>query len=179
MERSARIRDFRGNHRGGPLHVRHFQGEGLQTIIIWTSGPLCTLTFAVDLDPVTTKRAKRATSGAPTERWVSAERLIARIEALQRDVDALKRRIASPEPGCVTMPEMSPTNGRERRREARRGWLSHACSAQDGKLMGFSAKVSAPSSMANRRNARAFVTGWGCRRARTRGTDDVLRYSER
>jgi hypothetical protein len=51
----------------------------------------------------TTKRAKPAIRRAPTERRVSAKRLIPRI-----DVDALKRRIASPERGCITMPEMPP-----------------------------------------------------------------------
>jgi hypothetical protein len=78
-----------------------------------------------------TKRAKTATRRTLIERRVSAKRLIPRIEALERGVDILKRRIAIPRQGCVR------DRATVSHREPGCRWPSRAGSAQGGKLIGY------------------------------------------
>jgi hypothetical protein len=69
---------FRGNH-----EIEIYRERAERTSSPYNGLQSFTLEMADAKPPRRTiKRAKTATSRAPTERWVSAERLIARIEAL-------------------------------------------------------------------------------------------------
>jgi hypothetical protein len=81
-----------------------------------------------------TKRVETATRHAPSR--VSAKRLLPRIEALERDVDPLNWRIASPAQGCIAG-NAARRRARDSHREPGCCWPGRARSARGGKLMGY------------------------------------------